>query len=85
MIISALFYLAGSILFLVVQVLPVWSPLPADFTTLIGIMFSYLNGFGWFIPLPDLYAALGITLTVDVILLSWMLIQWIRHNIPFLH
>lgn len=85
MLTDLLLIIAGGFLSILGAILPVWSPIPADFTSLLGTMFGYLNSMSWFIPINDLYMALSIAFTVDLLMFSWVGFQWLRHNIPFLH
>lgn len=85
MLTTILLTIAGAMLSILIAILPVWSPWPSDLASLFASIFGYVNGMNWFIPINDLWNALAVGFTIDLILLSWRGFQWIRHNIPFLH
>jgi len=85
MLISTLLYVIAAFLALLIKILPSWNPIPSDFGSWIAMVWGWVWGLDWFIPVDALRQTLIVSLTVDTIMVVYWVAHWIIGWLPFIH
>jgi len=84
MIFTLFIYLAVAVVQLLIWVLPTLDIVPDVFTTILAQAVAFCWGLNWLLPIDQIFTALTVSFTIDLIILGWIAVRWLIGWLPFL-